>query len=197
LENIALLVCLLLLQASVPIAFHQSWSYSEMLAPGYFVPSSSRKMRRSTKRCMRSFKGSNSAEIASAETITLSQDSSHRALEALERHRVAQDKERAKLGTLWHDTGLLFRSTTSTPVNRHNLMRRSFKPLLREAGVRDIRFHDLRHTCAKLLLSKGKHPKFVQELLGHATVSITLDTYSHVLPGMDDGLAEAMDDALS
>ena len=120
-----------------------------------------------------------------------------RALEALERHWVAQGEERAKLGPLWHDTGLLFRSTTSTPVNRHNLMRRSFKPLLREASVRDIRFHDLRHTCATLLLSKGKHPKFVQELLGHATVSITLDTYSHVLPGMDDGLAEAMDDALS
>jgi len=120
-----------------------------------------------------------------------------RALEALERHRVAQDEERAKLGPLWHDTGLLFRSTTSTPVNRHNLMNRSFKPLLREAGVREIRFHDLRHTCATILLSKGKHPKFVQELLGHASVSITLDTYSHVLPGMDDGLAEAMDDALS
>jgi integrase len=108
-----------------------------------------------------------------------------------------QDEERAMLGAFWHNTGLVFRSTTSTPVNRHNLTNRSFKPLLREAGVRKIRFHDLRHTCATLLLSKGKHPKFVQELLGHATVSITLDTYGHVLPGMDDGLAEAMDDALS
>jgi len=120
-----------------------------------------------------------------------------RAVEALERHRAAQDEERAKLGAFWHNTGLVFRSTTSTPVNRHNLTNRSFKPLLLEAGVRKIRFHDLRHTCATLLLSKGKHPRFVQELLGHATVSITLDTYSHVLPGMDDGLAEAMDDALS
>nr|MBA3795539.1 tyrosine-type recombinase/integrase [Rubrobacter sp.] len=60
-----------------------------------------------------------------------------------------------------------------------------------------IRFHDLRHTCATILLSKDKHPKYVQALLGHATVAITLDTYSHVLPGMDDGLAEAMEDALS
>jgi integrase len=118
-------------------------------------------------------------------------------VEALGRHRAAQDEERARLGPLWRDTGLVFRSTTSTPVNRHNLMRRSFKPLLRGAGVREIRFHDLRHTCATILLSKGKHPKFVQELLGHATVSITLDTYSHVLPGMDGGLADAIDEALS
>jgi integrase len=66
----------------------------------------------------------------------------------------------------------------------------------KKAGLPDIRFHDLRHTCATILLSKGKHPKYVQALLGHATVAITLDTYSHVLPGMDDGLAEAMEDAL-
>ena len=97
---------------------------------------------------------------------------------------------------MWHDTGLVFRSTTGTPVNRHNLMNRSFKPLLKKADVPEIRFHDLRHACATILLSKNKHPKFVQELLGHATVSITLDTYSHVLPGMDEGLSEAMDEAL-
>lgn len=59
-----------------------------------------------------------------------------------------------------------------------------------------MRLHDLRHTCATILLKMGQHPKFVQELLGHANISITLDTYSHVLPGMGDGLAEAMDDAL-
>ncbi len=59
-----------------------------------------------------------------------------------------------------------------------------------------VRFHDLRHTCATLLLSRGQHPKLVQELLGHANISITLDTYSHVLPGMGDGLADAMDEAL-
>ena len=60
----------------------------------------------------------------------------------------------------------------------------------------DIRFHDLRHTCATLLLSRGVHGKLVQELLGHATIAVTLDTYSHVLPGMGDGLADAMDEAL-
>ncbi len=65
------------------------------------------------------------------------------------------------------------------------------------AGLPDIRFHDLRHTCATLLLSKGVHPKFVHELLGHATIAITLDTYSHVIPGMGDQTAAAMEDALS
>jgi integrase len=62
---------------------------------------------------------------------------------------------------------------------------------------RKIRFHDLRHTSATLLLAQGVHPKFVQELLGHASISITLDTYSHVLPGMGDQTVRAMDDALS
>jgi integrase len=56
--------------------------------------------------------------------------------------------------------------------------------------------HDLRHTCATVLLKMGQHPKHVQELPGHATVAITLDTYSHVLPDMGDGLADAMDHAM-
>jgi len=59
-----------------------------------------------------------------------------------------------------------------------------------------IRFHDLRHTCATLLLSKGVHARIAQELLGHGTIAITLDTYSHVLPGMGDHTATAIEDAL-
>jgi integrase len=82
-------------------------------------------------------------------------------------------------------------------MNVKNLTARSFKPILTRAGLPDIRLHDLRHTCATLLLSRGVHPKFVQELLGHATISITLDTYSHVLPSMGDQTATAMESALS
>jgi len=59
-----------------------------------------------------------------------------------------------------------------------------------------VRFHDLRHTCATLLLKQGVNPKFVQELLGHADISLTLNTYSHVLPDMEDAAAAAMDAAL-
>ncbi|MBA3490530.1 MAG: tyrosine-type recombinase/integrase [Rubrobacteraceae bacterium] len=73
-----------------------------------------------------------------------------------------------------------------------------FKPLLSKVGLpHSVRLHDLRHTCATLLLSRGVHPKFVQELLGHATISITLDTYSHVLPSMGGQTAAAMEAALS
>ena len=74
-----------------------------------------------------------------------------------------------------------------------NVLRRNFKPLLREAGLPDIRFHDLRHSAATLLLSQNVHPKKVQELLGHSQISITMDTYSHVLPGMHDEAADQMD----
>ncbi len=97
---------------------------------------------------------------------------------------------------MWRENGLVFATQIGTHLNRHNLARRSFKPLLEAAGVPQIRFHDLRHTCATILLSRGVHAKFVQELLGHATIAITLDTYSHVLPGMGGGTAEAMDEAL-
>jgi integrase len=118
------------------------------------------------------------------------------AMFALKAHRKQQLEQQMEYAGIWEDHGLVFTSEVGTPLNRHNVAQRSFKPLLKRAGLRDIRFHDLRHTCATLLLSRGQHPKFVQELLGHSTIAITLDTYSHVLPGMGDGLADAMDDAL-
>ncbi len=83
------------------------------------------------------------------------------------------------------------------PIRKSNLLRRSFKPLLRRAGLPDIRFHDLRHTSATLLLSAGVHPKVVQERLGHSTISLTLDTYSHAVPSMQRDAARRMDDLIS
>jgi integrase len=119
------------------------------------------------------------------------------AIEALKRHRAAQNEERLRLGTLWQDQGLVFPSRKGTTMNAKNLTSRSFKPILEQAGLPNIRLHDLRHTCATLLLSRGVHPKLVQELLGHATISITLDTYSHVLPSMGDQTVTAMESVLS
>ena len=119
------------------------------------------------------------------------------AVDALKRHRATQNEERLKLGSMWEDWGLLFCAERGAPWSRQSLTRCSFKPLLKRAGLPDIRFHDLRHTCATLLLSRGHHPKLVQELLGHASVAITLDRYSHVLPGMSDQTAAAMESALS
>ena len=69
--------------------------------------------------------------------------------------------------------------------------------MLKRARLPEIRFHDLRHTCATLLLSEGVNVKVVSELLGHASITITLNTYSHVLPDMQDSAADAMEAALS
>ncbi|MGH3085688.1 MAG: site-specific integrase [Rubrobacteraceae bacterium] len=118
------------------------------------------------------------------------------ATEALKHHRKRQLEERMRVAGLWRDHGLVFTTETGTPIDRHNLCQRSFRPLLQKAGLSRIRFHDLRHTCATLLLARGVHPKIVQELLGHSTIAITLDTYSHVLPGMGNAAAGAMDEAL-
>ena len=112
-----------------------------------------------------------------------------RAIEALKAHRKRQLEEMMEFADLWKDNGLVFTTETGTPINPSNLRQRSFAPLLKKAGLQHIRFHDLRHTCATLLLSQNTHPKFVQELLGHATIAITLDTYSHVIPGMGDHTA--------
>jgi integrase len=119
------------------------------------------------------------------------------ALSSLRNHREAQLEKRDGITGLWEDHGLVFTTHVGTPISRQDLITRSFKPLLQRAGLPNIRFHDLRHTCATLLLCRGVHAKLVQELLGHATISVTLDTYSHVLPSMGDHTATAMDDMLS
>jgi integrase len=91
----------------------------------------------------------------------------------------------------------VFSSGVGTPISCHNLHNRMWKPLLNKAGLPpNTRFHDLRHTCATLLLTKGVHPKIVQEMLGHSTISITLDTYSHVLPNMQKEAVRAMEDLI-
>ena len=100
------------------------------------------------------------------------------AVGALKQHKMNQDQEKTCLGSLWKEQGLVFPSTIGTPFNPSNLLYRSFKPLLRRAGLPQIRFHDLRHTFATLMFSNGEHAKIVQEILGHAQITLTLDTYS-------------------
>ena len=119
------------------------------------------------------------------------------AVEALGGHRARQNEERMRLGFLWKDHGLVFPNRLGKPMNADNLYHRGFKPLLKRAGLSGFTFHSLRHTCATLLCSKNVNPKIVQEMLGHATISQTMDTYSHVMPGMGDVAAEALESALS
>ncbi len=129
----------------------------------------------------------------SRRTITLTAGS----LNALRAHRKRQLEERMQRAGLWQDHGLVFPSSVGTPLSHRNVVR-SFKALLHRADLpASVRLYDLRHTCATLLLSRNVHPKYVQELLGHASIALTLDTYSHVLPGMGGRAAGAMEVALS
>jgi integrase len=119
------------------------------------------------------------------------------AVAALKDHRKRQLEERMRLAGLWQDHGLVFPNEIGSLFNPSNLRNRSFKRIKARSGVReDLRFHDLRHTCATLLLSEGVNGKVVSEMLGHASITITLNTYSHVLPDMQDSAAEAMEAAL-
>ncbi len=122
--------------------------------------------------------------------IHLSRDAAN----ALRSHLDAQMDEIEHLGDLYEDRGLVFTTKTGAPINPSNLRQRSFADLLKRAGVRKVRFHDLRHTYATLMLSRNVHPKKVQEMLGHANIAITLDRYSHFVPGMGEETARAMDD---
>lgn len=114
---------------------------------------------------------------------------------ALRRHRAKQNEIRLKLGPAYKDHDLVLASWTGSPVDPSD-MNKDFRAAIRLAGVPAIRFHDLRHTHATLLLQLGEHPKVVAERLGHASVTITLDTYSHVLPSMQKRLADRLESAL-
>jgi integrase len=115
------------------------------------------------------------------------------AIEALRQHRVRQLEAKLKAGSKWQETGYVFCTSIGTHVNPTRDILDPFKALLEEAGLRDIRFHDLRHSAATLLLSAGVHPKVVQEILGHSQISITMDIYSHVLPNMQQDAMSKLD----
>jgi integrase len=119
------------------------------------------------------------------------------ALEALRSHLERQLREIDQAGDLWSENGLIFASASGEPLKRHYITTQRFKPLLKRVGLPQVRFHDLRHTCATLLLTKNVNPKVVSEMLGHASIAITLDTYSHVLPNMQNEAAKAMEDVLA
>jgi integrase len=109
-------------------------------------------------------------------------------LDALRQHRIVQNERRLRAGD-WEDNDLVICTSKGTPINPNNVTR-SFDRLVKLAGLPKIRVHDLRHTSATLLLKQGVPPKVVSERLGHATVSTTLDLYSHVLPDMQADAAK-------
>jgi len=117
-------------------------------------------------------------------------------VESLRRHRIQQLERRLELGEIWQDRDFVFTNQTGGPFHVNTLVRR-FRALTARAGVPAIRFHDLRHTSATLLLAGGVHPKVVQERLGHADVGITLNRYSHVSPQMQRDAADTLDAMVS
>ena len=104
----------------------------------------------------------------------------------------ALDKHREGMLEKGMGDGTVFRDGMGGWLRKCNVTRRSFQPLIERAGVPRIRFHDMRHTHATLLLLAGENPKVVSERLGHAGVEITLNTYSHVLPTMQKAAAERL-----
>jgi integrase len=110
----------------------------------------------------------------------------------LKEHKEKQGLERAMLGTSLTDNDLIFSTLEGKPL-RPNTVTRAWAMLAARAGVKAIRLHDARHTHASIMLKQGVHPKIVQERLGHSSITMTLDTYSHVAPGLQQAAAEGFD----
>ncbi len=117
------------------------------------------------------------------------------ALEVLKLHRVRQLEAKLKADASWQDHDYVFCTIIGTHLGPNHVVE-ELKKLLDQAGLPPIRFHDLRHSAATLLLSAGVHPKVVQEILGHTQISMTMDIYSHVLPGMQQDAMDKLHDVL-
>lgn len=118
------------------------------------------------------------------------------AVSALRAHRVGQLEERLASGSRWCEGGFVFTTRIGTPLEPSNV-RKAFRGLLTKAGAPQIRFHDLRHTAATFLLAQGVDVRTIMETLGHSQISLTLNTYSHVLPVLQRDAANKMDSMLA
>jgi integrase len=110
-------------------------------------------------------------------------------IEEIKNHQKIQNREKASAGESYKDNDLIVATSIGTPIGPRNLLR-NFYRILEKGNLPKIRFHDLRHTHATLMLQQGEHPKIVSERLGHANTRITMDIYSHVLPNMQQEAVE-------
>jgi len=118
------------------------------------------------------------------------------ALDALRKHRERQEEIKRKAGEFWQEHDYVFCTPLGTHIHPGHDILEEFKKLLKRACLPDIRFHDLRHSAAKMLLGMGVHPKIVQERLGHHDIGTTMDIYSHVLPSMQEGAIKQLNSLL-
>lgn len=110
----------------------------------------------------------------------------------LRRHKAEQEAQRLLLGKPLTEDDFVFAHVNGSPLDP-DVVTHAFAKVVRRAGLPHMRLHDLRHSHATLMLKQGVHPKVVSERLGHAKIAITLDTYSHVLPGLQEEAAECFD----
>jgi len=110
---------------------------------------------------------------------------------ALIDHKARQAKEKEFNADTWNEQDFVFTSSIGTPVDDRNI-RRTLKAILEKCELPHMRFHDLRHTCASLLLAQGTDPRTIMETLGHSQIALTLNTYSHVLPSLQRDAADRM-----
>ena len=113
---------------------------------------------------------------------------------ALNQHKRRQAEERLKEGAAYKNLDLIFATSEGQPLIRLNVIQKHFKPILERAKLpATLRLYDLRHTCATLLLAANENPKVVSERLGHSSITLTMDVYSHVLPDMQQGASDKLE----
>lgn len=117
-------------------------------------------------------------------------------IKMLAEHRRRQSEQRLKAGPAYQNHDLVFATKLGGPLQAWTITRKHFRPILKRAGLPQIRLYDLRHTFATLMLKAGKHPKVVSDWMGHSSVSVTLDTYSHVQMPMMAEASEAIESML-
>jgi integrase len=116
---------------------------------------------------------------------------------ALSEHRRRQAEGRLKAGAAYKNLDLVFATGEGQPLIRLNVIQKHFKPILERANLpATLRLYDLRHTCATLLLAANENPKVVSERLGHSSITLTMDVYSHVLPDMQQGASDKLESLL-
>lgn len=117
-------------------------------------------------------------------------------LQELKKHRARQSEQKLSLGNEHHDADLVFCQRDGKPLDPNNLVNRVFFPALKKAGIRKIRFHDLRHTFASLLIAQGENPKYIQNQLGHSSIQTTMDRYGHLMPETHRQAVERLQESL-
>jgi integrase len=129
--------------------------------------------------------------VKSRRSIALDVDT----IQMLRKHRGGQLLEQVRLDGAYEDRGFVFPGPLGGPLDP-SVLTRTFEKLVKKAGFHDIRLHDLRHFHATLMLQQGANPKVVQERLGHSSFSVTMDTYSHVVPGLQEQAVKDFSEAM-